>query len=70
MYEPAIKKTRRLDQYCEMVEISSDDPVFRVEPAKAEDMMRRNGNMPQRKSTFAPEITPLTYIELTQVDGS
>jgi len=69
MYEPAIKKTGRLDQCCEMVEIISDDPVFRVEPAKAEDMMRSNGNMPQRKSTVAPEITPLTYIERTQVDG-
>jgi hypothetical protein len=69
MYEPALKKTRRLDQHCEMVAICSDEPVFRVEPAKETDMMKSNGKMPERKPTPAPEITPLTYIERTQVEG-
>ena len=31
--------------------------------------MRSNGKMPERKPTTSPELTPLTYIERTRVEG-
>jgi len=69
MYEPAMKKTRRLDQHCEMVALSSETLVFKVDVANAEDMMKSNPNLLQRACLFRPISTPLAYIERTPIEG-
>jgi hypothetical protein len=66
-YEPALKKTRRLDERLDMREIPSSDLVFRVEEAQEEDRMQSNGSMPHRSHVLKPE--PRAYTALAPMRG-
>jgi hypothetical protein len=66
-HEPALKRTKRLDQHCELSTTPSQALVFRVEAAKEEDRMKSNGPMPRRN--WKMNLASKVYTRRTQEEG-
>ncbi len=66
LHEPA-PKMRRLDQYCLMSAIHSDDTPYRVQAAVEKDPLKCNPGLPKRTWDLAPN--PRVWQHLQQEEG-
>ena len=69
-YEAITPATRRLNKYCALTPIPSDDAVFRVCPASDDDLMKTVPRPPLREAEDPPPQVEWAPRELSEEDAT